>query len=122
MNSIRVFVCILLLCVAIINAKSVDHQESVALLNLASKINQGVNSTETIDSAVPLFKQCDSRWGNNRLGTGPETVCQAGCAMSSVSMIINSKGHANINPGSLNSWLISNGGFASGDLLVWTSV
>jgi len=40
--------------------------------------------------SYPTFKQCDDRWGSNYLGVGGgETVCQAGCLMSSVSEIIN---------------------------------
>jgi hypothetical protein len=40
--------------------------------------------------------------------------------MSSVSMIQRTKG-ANVNPGTLNSWLRGHGGYVSGDLLVWSA-
>jgi hypothetical protein len=74
----------------------------------------------------PLFKQCDSRWAQDEMGTaGPgerNTVCHEGCAMSCVSMIL---AGLNItvgatqpaNPGSLNSWLVANQGYtcAGGD-------
>eukprot|EP01147_Barroeca_monosierra_P005289 gene5289-7061_t len=68
-----------------------------------------------------LYKQCDPSWGSDRLGTSSNTICSAGCAMSSVAMILRTKG-LNFNPGSLNNWLIKNGGYESGDLLVWGSV
>eukprot|EP00055_Hartaetosiga_balthica_P008606 m.32617 g.32617 ORF g.32617 m.32617 type:complete len:218 (-) comp6393_c0_seq2:5479-6132(-) len=68
-----------------------------------------------------LYKQCDSAWGSNHLGTSSDTICSAGCAMSSVAMLLHSRG-LNYNPGSLNSWLISNGGYASGDLIIWSAV
>eukprot|EP00049_Salpingoeca_infusionum_P026476 m.25860 g.25860 ORF g.25860 m.25860 type:complete len:187 (+) comp8775_c1_seq1:113-673(+) len=68
-----------------------------------------------------LYKQCDSSWGNNKLGTSSNTICSAGCAMSSVAMMLKTKG-ANYNPGTLNEWLKNNGGYASGDLLVWSAV
>merc|ERR1712107_215629 len=38
-----------------------------------------------------------------------------------MTMIIKTKG-GNYNPGTMNSWLKSNGGYASGDLLVWGAV
>jgi hypothetical protein len=38
------------------------------------------------------YKQCDSRWGGNELGTCSGTsICNAGCAMSSVAMILRTK-------------------------------
>jgi hypothetical protein len=74
----------------------------------------------------PLFKQCDSQWGSNKLGTSSNTICSSGCLMSSVSMVINDckklvDGSA-ANPGTLNKWLTKNGGYASGDLFIWDSV
>jgi len=72
--------------------------------------------------SYPLYKQCSSAWGSQALGySGGETICSAGCAMSSVSMALSKFGAA-YNPGTLNSWLISNGGYASGNLIVWDAV
>lgn len=69
---------------------------------------------------------CDSRWGNLHLGTSSNTICAAGCAMSSVAMTL-ATFHENVNgqttdPKTLNSWLINHGGYVSGDLLVWNSI
>ena len=76
-----------------------------------------------VSAAYPLFKQCDSRWGSNKLGTSAKTVCQAGCLMSSVAMVLNDCGKTvngqSANPGNFNSWLVSNGGYVSGNLFVW---
>lgn len=69
----------------------------------------------------PLYKQCDSQWGGNRLGTSSQTICQAGCAMSSTAMYLTARGH-NENPGTLNAWLNQHGGYVGGDELVWASV
>ncbi len=36
-----------------------------------------------------LYKQCDSQWANEKLGTcATQTICSAGCAMTSVAMIL----------------------------------
>ena len=41
-------------------------------------------------STYPLFMQCDPRWANDYLGyAGNRTVCQSGCLISSVSMVLN---------------------------------
>jgi hypothetical protein len=64
----------------------------------------------------PLRRQCDSRWANQRLGTSGQTICQAGCAMSSVAMLLAGRGQ-NFNPSTLNSWLINHGGYVQGDEL-----
>lgn len=70
-------------------------------------------------AACPLYKQCDSQWGNEKLGSGPDTICAAGCAMTSVAMALSCRG-ASINPGSLDEWLDSHGGF-SGELIIWSA-
>ena len=36
----------------------------------------------------PLYKQCDSKWGNEHLGTSQNTICKAGCLMSSIAMAL----------------------------------
>jgi len=73
-------------------------------------------------SSWTLYKQCDPSWANDELGTcGSLTICAAGCAMSSVAMILRTRG-VNVNPDSLNSWLRNNGGYADGCDIVWGSV
>jgi hypothetical protein len=69
----------------------------------------------------PMYKQCDSRWANDQLGTSSNTICKAGCLMSSASMALAGTGHS-YDPKSLNSWLKSNGGYVSGDLFVWGAI
>ena len=66
-------------------------------------------------SSFPLYKQCDSRWGSNKLGSST-TICKSGCLMSSVAMYSGTH-----TPGTLNSWLMGHGGY-SGNLFIWGSV
>ncbi len=84
------------------------------LMDYSAKLN-------TTQDGWTLYKQCDSTWGSNQLGTCSETICSAGCAMSSVAMMLTTKGTSK-NPGQLNSWLKSNGGYSSGCLINWASV
>ena len=80
----------------------------------------------TAQANYPLFRQCDGSWGSNRMGTSTRTVCQAGCLISSVSMVLRACGRtvggAAADPGSLNRWLGQNGGYVSGNSFVWGSV
>eukprot|EP00818_Percolomonas_sp_WS_P001451 CAMPEP_0117445440 /NCGR_PEP_ID=MMETSP0759-20121206/5797_1 /TAXON_ID=63605 /ORGANISM="Percolomonas cosmopolitus, Strain WS" /LENGTH=300 /DNA_ID=CAMNT_0005237617 /DNA_START=14 /DNA_END=916 /DNA_ORIENTATION=+ len=80
--------------------------------------------SSTCSRSFPLFKQCDNRWRNDKLGSS-STVCKVGCLMSSISMAMNAKGKkingASANPQTLNSWLRSHGGY-QGNLFVWGSV
>ena len=70
----------------------------------------------------PMYKQCDPAWAHDQLGTSTtNTICSAGCAMSSVAMGLSGVG-SNYNPGTLNQWLKGHGGYVSGDLIVWGSV
>jgi hypothetical protein len=70
----------------------------------------------------PLYKQCDSKWGSDPMGADGETVCAVGCFMSSVSMALGGSGiaidSATSNPGTLNEWLRSHGGYTSGSALI----
>ena len=54
-----------------------------------------------LSRSYPLYKQCDSRWANDRLGTSSKTICQAGCLMSSAAMALSGTGHS-YNPKTLN--------------------
>ena len=69
----------------------------------------------------PMYKQCDSRWGNHQIGTSPYTICKEGCLMSSVAMALTGCGK-NYNPDTLNTWLKGHGGYVNGDDFVWASV
>lgn len=70
----------------------------------------------------PMYKQCDPAWAHDQLGTSAtNTICSAGCAMSSVAMGLSGVG-SNYNPGTLNQWLKAHGGYVSGDLIVWSAV
>lgn len=71
--------------------------------------------------AFPLYKQCGASWSGAQLGSCAGTsVCKAGCAMSSVAMILKSRGY-DTDPGRLNAWLKANGGY-SGCAIYWGSV
>ena len=72
--------------------------------------------------SYPLFKQCDPKWSTERLGTSSNTICSAGCLMSSAAMALNAVGNSQMNPSVLNKWLTSNGGYVKDDLFVWASI
>jgi hypothetical protein len=74
-----------------------------------------------VSRTYPLYKQCDSKWGSEQLGTSSDTICKAGCLMSSVAMALAGIGKS-YNPSTLNTWLKGHGGYVSGDLFVWASV
>eukprot|EP01088_Endostelium_zonatum_P018278 TRINITY_DN57_c0_g2_i1.p1 TRINITY_DN57_c0_g2~~TRINITY_DN57_c0_g2_i1.p1 ORF type:complete len:227 (+),score=38.28 TRINITY_DN57_c0_g2_i1:42-683(+) len=73
-----------------------------------------------------LYKQCNGAWAGQHMGTTSQTICQVGCAMSSLAMALDSFGErisgGAINPSTLNSWLTHNRGYASGDELIWDSI
>lgn len=66
-----------------------------------------------VPTQYPLFSQCDPRWGNDTMNS--TTICEVGCLMSSLSMVLNEKailisGQA-VTPQVLNAWLRDNGGY-----------
>jgi hypothetical protein len=73
-------------------------------------------------SSFPLYKQCDTRWGDDKMGVvgdgERDSVCHQGCAMSSLSMglagwnvSLPGSGGALPTPGTLNKWLVGNRGY-----------
>lgn len=86
--------------------------------NISDIITYSLTSA-VIQRPYPLFKQCNSSWGNDTMVT--TTVCAVGCLMSSISMALGghsipiptSKGYVDSNPRSLNNWLKANGGYDS---------
>ncbi|MDQ6884716.1 MAG: C39 family peptidase [Candidatus Dormibacteraeota bacterium] len=71
---------------------------------------------------VTIMAQQDGAWGGAPLGSGTtDTVASAGCAITSVTMMLRYYG-INTDPGAINSWLSANGGYAFGDQLIWDSI
>lgn len=69
--------------------------------------------TSLTQTWIIMWKQCDPRWGGNQLGFGRNTICSAGCLMTSVSMAVTmTVGLA--DPSTVNDWLRNNGGYVGG--------
>lgn len=67
---------------------------------------------------VPHFAQADPRWSGQRLGPTPGSLGAEGCAVASAAMILSSYG-ADLDPGRLNTFLKTNGGFTDRGWLYW---
>ena len=105
-----VHICVGFSCMVIISYMSgKDIIVLVALITVISARN------------YPLYKQCDSRWGSEQLGTSSNTICSAGCLMSSAAMALSAVGSSQ-TPSTLNTWLKGHGGYVSQDLFVWASI
>jgi len=70
-----------------------------------------------ISPRVPHFSQGDPRWAARVLGKS-STIARQGCAVTSIAMILRFYGR-DVNPGSLDAFLDSEGGYA-GNSVVWT--
>ena len=96
----------------------------VAALVFALLVVGTLSAGCTINRSSPVYKQCDSRWGSNRLGAD-STICAVGCLMCSVSSGMAGLGKTingqTVTPAVLNSFLLSNGGYY-GNLYVWGTV
>jgi len=108
-------------------APAVQETEALLMDALVTKDPEDISPSQfaalqaNLKLSAPMLKQCDSRWGSTRLGTSSKTICQSGCAISSVAMALNSRG-ANVNPATFNDWLIHNSGYVNGNLLAWGAV
>lgn len=67
---------------------------------------------------VPHFSQADARWAEEKLGPTPGSLGAEGCAVASAAMILASYG-ADLDPGRLNNFLQTNGGYTDRGWLYW---
>lgn len=72
----------------------------------------------TVLNDVPSFAQGDERWAEDKLGPTPGTLGAEGCAVASAAMVLASYG-ADLDPGHLNKFLKTNGGFTDRGWLYW---
>ena len=115
---LKTVVLVFSLLLGVINASEI-HQEKVASLDKARKY---FSLSANTSCGFAAYKQCNSSYGSDPLGTGGgQTICSAGCAMSSVAeMLLHWK--VAMDPGQLNKWLDTHNGYEDGDLIVWSSV
>ncbi|KFE68654.1 glucosaminidase domain-containing protein [Hyalangium minutum] len=72
---------------------------------------------QTSSDGTPMYKQGDAEWGSRALGTG-SSISAAGCAMTATSMAVSKISGQAINPGQMDKYLDSHGGYV-GNGLVW---
>ena len=69
------------------------------------------------------WKQCGAPWSNVAMGTSGRNICNIGCLVTSISMLIAKSGVqtniADFNPGTFVEFLNANGGFYSGGNFVY---
>ncbi len=71
----------------------------------------------TSRDGTPIFRQGDPQWGGRRLGSS-SSLSAAGCAMTSMSMAVSKITGKVINPGEMDQYLDTHGGYV-GNGLVW---
>ncbi len=71
----------------------------------------------TSRDGTPMYRQGDPQWGGRRLGTS-SSLAAAGCAMTATAMAVSKITGKTINPGEMDAWLDSHGGYA-GNGLIW---
>jgi Peptidase_C39 like family len=67
---------------------------------------------------VHRFAQADPRWADDALGQTQSTMAEEGCAVSSSAMVLAYFGQ-DIDPGRLNAFLTTNGGYTPQGWLYW---
>ena len=67
---------------------------------------------------VPIFRQADDRWRNDKLGNTPATLGAEGCAVASAAMVLASYG-IDTDPGRLNKLVTDANGYEGQGWLDW---
>jgi len=97
------------------------HVSSRAIRKLPTASVAGMGQIPAQPVEVPKLYQCDERWGQAGLGTcAGSTICSHGCAITATAMVFQYLGTP-IDPGTLNAWLVDNGGYALGCLIYWAT-
>lgn len=71
------------------------------------------------------WKQYDSRWGSQRLGSSSDTMAESGCLVTAIAALMVRSGCADengVDPGKLCTYLSNNGGFTSNGELYWSKI
>lgn len=100
----------------------------------ASEYNGPEASTKALEERANLqaatgeyrsWKQYDSRWSSQRLGSSPDTMAESGCLVTAIATLMVHSGSADengVDPGKLCTYLSNNGGFTSNGELYWGKV
>jgi hypothetical protein len=67
---------------------------------------------------VPLYRQCDPQWGSIQLGNCSTNICQEGCALSCMAMLLKAHG-TNADPPRLNNFMTVNNHWSGGCDMDW---
>ena len=78
----------------------------------------GLFFVRSVRLTVPEFAQGDARWRNDPLGATADSLCAAGCAVSSAAMVLASYG-IDTDPGRLNRFLQQHEGYTPEGWLYW---
>jgi hypothetical protein len=86
------------------------------------KFNSNLNETVETQGWIS-YKQCDSRWASQGLGSSlTKTICsETNSPMVSVCMLLKTKGQ-NFDPSTFDAWLSQNNGYTNDSEFIWTSV
>jgi len=70
---------------------------------------------------MTIYNQRDPQWRDKKLGTSSSTIGGFGCAIASLSMLLEAVG-VPTKPDQLNDWLKANKGYSGGNLVVWSAI
>lgn len=84
-------------------------------------ISQPPNPSKDV-MQIDHIRQCEQTYSGDQLGNcTDETICSAGCAMTCMTMILNTNG-VDVDSGQLNTWLVDNNGYTSDGCLIYWDV
>jgi len=94
----------------------------VLAIALAAGLGAPVVAAADNSMTIPAMSQQDGAWAGEPLGSSAtDTIGSAGCAITAVTMVLRHYG-IDVDPGSFNTWLAANGGYAYDDQLIWGAV
>ncbi len=78
----------------------------------------GIFQQPRLELKVPIFRQSDARWAQDKLGSTEASLAAEGCAVASAAMVFSSYGF-DTDPGRLNKHLTDNEGYVGNGWIVW---
>lgn len=89
------------------------------ILLITAPISSASASDKPMRLDVPNIRQIWEPWKNQKLGFGERDIENAGCALTSFSMLLRYYG-VDTDPARLNTWLKENGGFLNKENIIWS--
>lgn len=101
--------------------KGISIVMTFVLLLLIFSPSINVKAEQDMRLDIPFYRQIWEPWGKQYTGFSNDQIEMTGCALTSFAMLLKYYG-VDTDPGRLNDWLKTNGGYQGSSSIIWSKV